>query len=83
MDQGEVWAAPVRHARIDQGGDGGVVGVSDLQHSHLDSAALETTHSGGDATSGKTTGEEGRVEHKIGEFRAVYALLKQLGSHNS
>src|SRR6266545_4892396 len=51
VDQGEVWAAPVRRARIEQGGDGGVVGVSDLQHSHLDSSALETSCNGGDGVS--------------------------------
>ena len=49
VDQGEVWATSVQRARVTQGGDGGVVGVSDLQHPRVDSSALETSGSGSGA----------------------------------
>src|SRR5213080_353148 len=47
VDQGEVWTAPVQCARIKQGGDGSVVGVSDLQHPCVDSSTLAATRKGG------------------------------------
>ena len=65
VDQGEVWAAPVQRAWVKQGGDGGVVGVSELQHLRVDTPALEASRSGGAARVEKK-GEEGRVGDKIG-----------------
>ena len=43
VDQGKVWATPVQRARVSQGGDGGVVGVSHLQHPSVDTSLLETS----------------------------------------
>jgi hypothetical protein len=36
---------------MEQGRDGGVVGLSNLQHPRVDPSALETTRSGGDGAS--------------------------------
>src|SRR6266581_680997 len=66
VDQGEVWATPVQRARVSQGGDGGVVGVSHLQHPSVDAAVLEK--SGGGAARVEQRGETGRVDGKIGQF---------------
>src|SRR6266850_6908570 len=46
VDQGEVWATPVQRARVSQGGDGGVVGVSHLQHPSVGTSLVETSGRG-------------------------------------
>src|SRR5262245_335123 len=69
MDQGEVWATPVQRAWIEKGGDGGVVGVSDLQHPGVDTSALETSSSGAVWIEGN--GEKGRVAGRIASFEPL------------
>ena len=46
MDQGEVWATPVQRTRVNQGRDGGAVGVSHLQHPSVGTSLVETSGRG-------------------------------------
>ena len=62
----KVWATPVQRARVSQGRDGSVMGVSDLQHPSVDAAVLEK--SGGGAARVEKRAETGRVEGKIGQL---------------
>ena len=78
MDQGEVWATPVQRARVSQGGDGSVMGVSDLQHPSVDAAVLEK--SGGGAARVEKRTETGRVEGKIGQFLSRSAAVQRFAS---
>src|SRR5215813_10455536 len=54
------------YRRRAQGGDGGVLGLSDLQHLCVDASALETSRSGGDSRIRK--GEIRSCKGEIGEL---------------